>query len=122
MEELIKESEPVPERPRKRKEIWLYLEKYKESILLDYSNLTLPEFFKRWGLTSTTWQKLKKKWAIAGRGRGRRHGNVVTPKQGENIELGEESTDSQGLNEHERYLILIGYRQAVQEFLGVDRV
>ena len=57
---------PVPPRPKKRKLIWKYFEDNKEAILHDYQNLKLMDFFVRWHMATTTWQKLKRDWGIQG--------------------------------------------------------
>lgn len=95
----------VPPRPKKRSKYAEYFEQNKEAIEADYHSMILREFFTKWGMCSTTWQKLKKKWGIQGKGK------ATGPKRA--VDTG----GTQGSTEHERYLILVGYQQAVREFL-----
>jgi len=98
----------VPKRPKKRKELFKYFERNKEDILVDYQFMKLIDFFHKWGFTSNTWTKLKKRWGIAGK-RG--------PKPTSQEETGHK-IDGKALSEHDRYLILLGYQQAVREIFG----
>ena len=76
------------------------LEKDKDAMLADYRSMLLTDFFKKWGIHSTLWQVLKVKWDVTGKQRGGYH------------EAGS------GHSEHEEYLVLLGYQQAVREILG----
>lgn len=104
MQENTVEERVVPPPPKKGKKRWAYYEQNKEAILADYYSLKLMEFFKRWRITSTTWLKLKKLWGVINKQKRIKPRAPVPDNQ---IEL----------TEHERYLILLGYQQAVREFL-----
>lgn len=103
------ERAPVPPRPKKRKKLWEYFEQNKKEIIADYQSMILRDFFKRWGITTVTWKKLKDKWKISTKGPGAR-----TVKS---LEADSPKVDELALNEHERYLVLLGYQQAVREFI-----
>ena len=60
-------KEPVPPRPKKRKNWPEYFEKHKEAIIADYHSMKLREFLKRWSMATTTWPKLKEKWGVQGK-------------------------------------------------------
>lgn len=52
----------IPRRPKKRGLHEEYFEQNKEAILADYQSLRITDFLKKWGISSTTWLKLKIKW------------------------------------------------------------
>ena len=106
----LEEKALVPTRPKKRKQLWAYFEQNKEAILADYHSMKLLEFFKSWGITSASWLKLKKLWGVQNKGKGTGPKTVKRPS----------ADDTQGLTEHERYLILVGYQMAIMDFLKVN--
>lgn len=57
-------------KPWKRKQIGRYYEQNKEMIIGDYQSMTLLKFFKKWGITSATWTKLRNLWRVPKKGRG----------------------------------------------------
>lgn len=100
-----RELKPVPPKPKRRKAIWAYWEKNKAAIVADYRGLPLREFFKRWRISSNAWGKLKNKWGIPN-------------KQGQpQAATRPRAEDTPVRTEHEKYLVLVGYRQAVRELL-----
>lgn len=104
----------VPLRPSKRKKLDEYLEQNKEAIIGDYNSMPLREFFIKWHISTIKWGKLKKLWAVPSKGYMRKStGRSKTVKE-------PIADDAQvvPLEEHERYLMLLGYQQAVREFLS----
>lgn len=85
---------------KKRKNLWEYMDQNKEAILADYRRLRLTDFYRRWGFCTSTWQKLKIKWGVKGKGK------ATSPRR-----------VTETLTEHERYLILVGYQMATREIL-----
>lgn len=66
-------AETVPPRPQKRKNLRAYFEKHKEAILADYHSMTLLKLFKKWGIASKTWTRLREDWGVTTKGRGGVH-------------------------------------------------
>jgi len=107
---------PIPPRPKKRKLFLKYFEQNKEAILVDYNSMKLRDFFKRWGISSTGWTKLKVDWNVQGK-----HKKHSSKKEWESAipevpEAVARSVDAP-LTEHEHYLVLLGWQQAAREFL-----
>ena len=105
-------------RPKNRKKVWDYLEQEKEAILADYQALKLGEFFTKWRIGPSTWMKLKAKWEVKSKGKGNR-GVKRSVEVAQNVDKTGPgmAPDLIGLTEHERYIYLLGYRQAVRERL-----
>ncbi len=104
------EREPVPARPKKRKQLRKYFEKNKEAILADYNSMKLILFYRRWGISTNMWIELKKDWSVQGK-----HTLHATKEKSESP-LGDPPADGP-LTEHERYLMLLGWQQAAREFM-----
>ena len=108
------EEQPVPPKPSIRKKLAAYYEENKDVILADYSAMKLTPFFAKWRINSKVWGELKEKWAVANKGRSigkRAHDNDW-------VKTGKHGPQGRGLTEHEQYLVLLGYQQAVREFLN----
>jgi len=58
----------APPRPKKRGKLKEYFEQNKEAIINDYYLRPQRELFSKWGLSSSTWMKLKAKWKVAPKG------------------------------------------------------
>ena len=84
----------------------LFIEEHKEEIMGDARRLKKREVLKKWGITSTTFYKLRKLYA------------PELIRQSE-----EKNTDNlpEALTEHERYLVLLGYQMATREFLNAGK-
>jgi len=54
----------TPGKPQKRSEWHNHWESNKDAILQSYYSMKLYAFFKKWGLNSCTWQRLKKRWKV----------------------------------------------------------
>ena len=63
------EEKAIPPKPRKRKKLWEYYEQNKEAMIADYQSMRVSSFFKKWGLGSLTWQKLREKWEVPNKGK-----------------------------------------------------
>lgn len=59
---------PPPRRRQKRKSREEYFEQNREVIIYDYYLMPLLDFFKKWGLCSHTWKRLKAQWEVAPKG------------------------------------------------------
>lgn len=102
----------IPPKPKNRKKVWGYYEKNKEAMVADYNSMRVSSFFLKWGISSQTWPKLKKKWGISNKTKGR--GSKQVEKTTQRV-VKETTSEDTALTEHERYLILLGYQQAVRE-------
>ena len=80
-----------------------FIEEHREEILEDIGRLGKGEVCKKWGFSGTTYFMLKRGEAKA----GKQPGAKVPSKPSEVVEL----------SEHEHYLVLLGYQQAVREIL-----
>lgn len=107
----------VPPFPKKRKERRAYFEQNKEAIIADYYSMKLLDFFKRWRITTGRWLKLKIQWGVE-RKDSKRLKQVGKPAPKPVEQAAEDVT---AMTEHERYLILLGYQQAVREYLRSGR-
>lgn len=110
-----KRSEPVPTKPKNRKKLKDYWEKNKEAMVADYLSMRVSSFFRKWGISSKTWQGLREKWEIPSKTKDR--GSQSTEKPTTKAAK-EAKNEDVALTEHERYLILLGYQQAVREIFG----
>ena len=99
MEKIIMETKPSD-----KYQILEYYEQHKDEIMADYISLGLNALLGKWHMAALTWGKLRKEWGIEGKRRG--------PKK----RLASEGASP--LTEHERYLVLLGYQQAMREILG----
>ncbi len=115
-EVIMAEREPVPPRPKKRKQLQKYYEQNKEAILADYNSMKLKDFFKRWDISSTAWTKLKVDWEIQGKHKKQGSKKVWALASPEAPEAVARSVEAP-LTEHEHYLVLLGWQQAAREFL-----
>jgi len=114
--EVIMSENEIDERailpkPKKRKDNWGYYEQNKEAILADYLLMKLLIFLERWHMTTRTWQMLKKKWEVKNKWKG---SGIRKPKEDKPSTADKEVAP---LTEHERYLLLLGWQQAVREIL-----
>ena len=72
-------SDPgVPPKPRSRKERGKYYDRHMTDVLADYQSMKLLDFFKRWGISSGMWKKLKQRWGVNGKYKSKRP--VATPR------------------------------------------
>lgn len=62
------EPAPAPVPRKKRKTRNEYFEQNKEAIIEDYYLMKRLEFFDKWGLSTTVWMKLQKRWKVAPKG------------------------------------------------------
>jgi len=66
----------VPPKPKKGKgylrRVEEYYEQNKEAIIQDYYLLGRAFFFSKWGLNTTTWMKLQKRWEVEAKGQTHR--------------------------------------------------
>ena len=124
----VGEDTSVPARPKKRKLLRQYYEQNREAILADYKSMKLKDFFKRWGISSTGWTKLKADWNV--QGKHKKHGLKKqrkfaiadeVPASPEAPEAVARSVEAP-LTEHEHYLVLLGWQQAAREFLKAGKV
>ena len=76
-------KEPVPTKPKNRRKLKGYWEKNREAVVADYLSMRVSSFFKRWGISSNTWQKLREKWQVPNKTRGRGSESAKTPKKSE---------------------------------------
>ena len=113
MAENDNERDPVPARPKKKKQLRKYYEQNKDAIVADYNLMKLLLFFKKWGIGSTAWTKLKAEWGVPGKNKSPR----AVPAAAKPEAVPEELLVDVSLSEHERYLILLGWQQAAREFL-----
>jgi len=115
--EVIKEAEvaEVPPKPKNRKKVLPYYEQNKEAMVADYNSMSVSSFLLKWGISTATWQKLKKLWGVPKKSKGIRTEKAAPAAEPEKKPLEPEETAP--LTEHERYLILLGYQQATREFL-----
>lgn len=88
-----------------------YYEEHKDAIIADFYGMSTLEMVKRWAMSVSTWTKLKGKWGVKSKRRGQR------PKRQNQEPPADEDTGTAPLTEHERYLILLGYQQAIREIL-----
>ncbi len=86
----------------------LYIEEHKEEILKDARTLEKDEVLKKWDISLSALNKLKKASEL------QKDKDIWVPNAPNLIRQGEEPV---ALTEHERLLILLGYQQAVREFL-----
>lgn len=84
-----------------------FIEEHKEEILADIGRLPQGEVLNKWGIGSNTYYQLSKGMIRVKAEAGKRPGAKAQSKPDEVVEL----------TEHERYLVLLGYQQAVREFL-----
>ncbi len=63
------EERVVPPKPKNRRKLKEYWEKNKEAMVADYLSMRVSSFLKKWGISSLTWQKLKKKWGVPNKGK-----------------------------------------------------
>ena len=119
-EVIMAEREPVPTRPRKRKQLRKYFEQNKEAILVDYNSMKLKDFFKRW-ISSSMWTKLKADWGIQGKYKKLGSKKVWAFENPEATGPVATNVDAP-LTEHEHYLVLLGWQQAAREFLRAGKV
>lgn len=115
---MVMAERAVPPRPNRRANHPAYYEENKEAILADFTALKLLDFLKKWKISTFTWQKLKRKWEIKSKQTGRpntRPGNLNATAKHSTGDV------DVSLTEHERYLILLGYQQAVREFLRANK-
>ncbi len=104
-EAIMQEQPSEPKRMTIRNK-HLFIEEHKEEIIKDARKLKKREVLKKWGISNTAYYQIRKRYA------------PELIRQSE-----EEKTDDlpEALTEHERYLVLFGYQQAVREFLNVDK-
>lgn len=116
-QEVAEKTGQVPEKPKKRKLLWKYYDEHKEAILADYQSMPLVKFFERWSIWSSTWDRLKERWQFEGKGKGsgQRKGRRTDIKPPKSPKTDESQVVE--LTERERYLVLLGYQQAVREIL-----
>jgi len=107
------ETGAIPPKPKKRGKVWEYFDQNREAMVADYHSMKLMDFFKKWAITSNTWLRLKKKWGVENKGKKR----PKKPKKTTTKAVKKTTSEDVALTEHERYLILLGYQQAVREFL-----
>ena len=86
-------------------------EKDREQVLADYADMRLNDFYSKWHLNSTLWGHMKKLWEVKGKRPGYGQGEPVEKSANKKPE------GTAPLTEHEQYLILLGYQQAVREIL-----
>ena len=60
------------------------LEQNKEQIIKDYYNLTIMDFFKKWGLSSSRWMQTRTQWDVKPK---IKRGNITEVKSNENHTL-----------------------------------
>jgi len=124
--EVIMQVEPtaegaVPPKPRKRKLLKQYYEDNKVAVIADYQAMELREFLKKWRLSTANWATLKREWEVPGKARGGKTPKTRPEKKDrldDRQQTGKQSP--QDITEHEHYLMLLGYRHAIREILGIE--
>lgn len=111
-------SQEVLAKPKKHKQIGRYYEENKELITADYKSMTLLALFKKWGITSSTWTKLRTAWGVPKKG-GRRRPRQRLADQAPGEPAAATSTSKSPPEEmadlKTEVLYLRGYREAVRD-------
>lgn len=110
-------------KPRKKKLVGRYYEQNRELMISDYKSMTLLNFFKKWGMSSPTWMKLRALWGVPKKGRG---GTARVPASmpQEEPPQARANPDSKSMEEEIAALKIEaaefrGYKQAVRDIFGV---
>ena len=94
-----------------RTSVWekhLYMEAHKEEIEVDLGKLSKSEVMEKWGISGTTYSEMTKGM--------KKVRTEATPEQPAPPEAGQGVAP---LTEHEHYILLLGYQQAVRELLKI---
>ena len=101
-----------------------YFEQHKEEIIEDYNTMTLIAFYDRWHISTVKWIELKKLWGVEGK-RKPKVNSQIEPQfnavpDAHKLDI-KPPKDTAPLTEHEHFLLLLGWQQAIRELLGEVR-
>jgi len=120
VQEEVPAAPEMPTKPKKKKQVGRYYEQNRELMISDYKSMTLVNFFRKWGMSSPTWMKLRALWGVPKKGRGGTARMPASP-------LKEPPRDDPGSKSEEEIAALKievehlrGYQQAVRDIFGVN--